>query len=179
MMLGRTMILELNVARLQGLLQGDSANERFRSFIQRLQQPDIALSLLQEYPVLARQIVICIDQWVNYSLEFIQNLCTDWEAIRTMFSPEADPGMLVQVVGGGDQHGGGRTVLIAKFSSGFQIVYKPKALAVNMHFQELLAWLNEHGDLSFRTVKVLERGRHGWVEFVTPQTCTSQEEIQL
>jgi lantibiotic modifying enzyme len=35
-MLGRTMVLELNVARLQGLLEGNTQQERFQSFLQRL-----------------------------------------------------------------------------------------------------------------------------------------------
>jgi hypothetical protein len=53
-MLSRTMALELNIARLQGLLVGDTPEERFHSFAQRLRDPATALALLQEYPVLAR-----------------------------------------------------------------------------------------------------------------------------
>ena len=41
--------------------------------------------------------MIRIDHWVTFSLEFLQHLCADWEAIRTTFSPENDPGVLVQV----------------------------------------------------------------------------------
>src|SRR5882724_6909013 len=36
MMIGRTMVLELNVARLEGLLKGDDPSKRFASFIGRL-----------------------------------------------------------------------------------------------------------------------------------------------
>lgn len=179
-MLGRTMVLELNVARLQGLLQGDTAEERFQSFVQRLSERDVTLALLHEYPVLARQLKICIDNWVNFSLEFLHYLCADWETIRTAFSPENDPGVLVQVHGGvGDQHRGGRAVLIAEFNSGFQIVYKPKSLAVDVHFQELLAWTNQRGNhLPFRTLKILDRGTYGWVEYIASFGCTSEDEIQ-
>jgi type 2 lantibiotic biosynthesis protein LanM len=179
-MLNRTLVLELHVARLQGLLKGDTPEERFRSFLARLRQHDVALSILQEYPVLARQITICINHCVTFSLEFLQHLCADWDELRTTFSPEADPGLLVELHGGaGDSHRGGRSVLIAKFSSGFQLVYKPRALAVDVHFQELLTWINEHGDHPpFRTLKVLDRGNYGWVEFVAAFGCTTAEEIQ-
>lgn len=178
--LERTMVLELNVARLQGLLKGDTAEERFESFLQRLKQRDVAIALLQEYPVLARQLKICIDNWVTFSLEFLHHLCADWRAIRTTFSPENEPGVLMEIDGGeGDQHRGGRAVLIAKFSSGFQIVYKPKSLAVDVHFQELLTWINQKGDRPlFRTLKILDRDTYGWVEFIAAQGCTSPEEIQ-
>lgn len=178
--LDRTLVLELNVARLQGLLTGDTPEERFRSFIERLRQPDVALSILQEYPVLARQTVICMNHWLTFSLEFLQHLCADWDEIRSLFAPENEPGLLIELHGGaGDQHRGGRSVLIAQFSSGLKLVYKPRSLAVDVHFQELLTWLNECGEHSgFRTLKVLDRGHHGWVEYVTAQSCQSLEEIQ-
>jgi len=180
LMLSRTMVLELNVARLQGLLEGDTAEDRFQSFLQQLEKRDVAITLFQEYPVLARQLKFRIDNWITFSLEFLQHLCADWDAIHTMFSSENDLGMLVEIDGGGgDQHRGGRAVLIAKFSSGFQIVYKPKSLAVDVHFQELLTWINQRGDHPpFRTLKILDRGTYGWVEFIASQGCTSTDEIQ-
>lgn len=178
-LLARTMVLELNVARLQGLLQGDTPEQRFQSFLKRLRQRDIVISLLQEYPVLARQLVTSLNRLVNFSLEFLQHLCTDWADICTTFSPDTNPGVLVGIEGGGDTHRGGRAVLIAKFSSGFQVVYKPRSLAVDVHFQQLLQWLNQRGNRSpFYTLKILNRGTHGWVEFVTVRGCNKPEEIQ-
>ena len=38
-MLNRTLVLELHVARLQGLLEGDTPEERFQSFLQHLASP--------------------------------------------------------------------------------------------------------------------------------------------
>jgi type 2 lantibiotic biosynthesis protein LanM len=179
-MLGRTMVLELNVARLQGVLSGNTQQERFQSFLQRLRQPEIVLSLLQEYPVLARQLVITIDRWVTFSLEFLQHLCTDWQAICNTFSPDSAPGLLLKVDGGlGDTHRGGRSVLIAKFSSGLKLVYKPRPLDVDVHFQQLLSWLNQRGNHPpFRTLKILNQGTYGWVEFVAASGCTDSGAIQ-
>ena len=178
--LGRTAILELNVARLQGLLSGDTPQERFRSFLQRLQQPEVMTALLEEYPVLARQLVITVDRWLNFSLEFLEHLCQDWDAICSTLNLEKNPGILVKIDGGkGDTHRGGRAVLIAQFSSGFQVVYKPRALSVDIHFQQLLDWLNQHGNHSpFRTLKVIDRGNHGWVEFIVAKACNTKEEVQ-
>lgn len=179
MMLSRTLVLELNVARLQGLLQGNTPEERFQSFIQRLRHYDVALSILQEYPVLARQLTISINHWVAVSLEFLQHLCNDWELIRAKFSPNNDLGVLTEISGGvGDSHRDGRSVIIANFSSGFQIVYKPRSMSLDIHFQELLNWINQRGEHPpFRTLNILDRGTYGWVEFVEPQTCTFKEEI--
>jgi type 2 lantibiotic biosynthesis protein LanM len=179
-LVSRAMILELNVARLQGLLHGDSAEERFQSFVARICEPDHALAFLQAYPVLARLLVLRIERWAATSLEFLQRLCDDWPAIRARFSPEREPGVLVEIDGWlGDQHRGGRSVLRTRFSSGFQLVYKPRSLAIDVHFQDILAWLNDCGaNPPFRTLAVLDRGTHGWVEFVAAQGCGSEDEIR-
>src|SRR5262249_44000475 len=160
-----TMALELNVARLQGDLQGTTPAERFQSFVARLGQREHALALLQEYPVLARHLLLQIENWAAFSLEFLQHLCADGQALRNTFSPEQELGQLSRIEGeAGDLHRGGRAVLIARFSSGLQVVYKPKALAVAVHFQELLTWLNQRGTHPpFRTLKILDRGPYGWV----------------
>lgn len=180
MMLSRTLVLELNVARLQGLLVGDTAEARFQNFTQRLRERETMLAILQEYPTLARQLTISINHWVSYSLEFLNHLCADWEAVRATFNLDQNPDELVALdTGAGDGHRSGRSVIIAKFKSGFQLIYKPKSLAVGLHFQELLAWLNERGDHPpFRTLKIIDRGTYGWVEFVEVEACGSEEEVQ-
>jgi type 2 lantibiotic biosynthesis protein LanM len=179
MMLSRTAVLELHVARLEGLLRGDSPHERFQHFIERLRQPDVTLALLEEYPVLARQLVICIEQWVMSGLTFVRHLAEDWNAVQTTVTVGADPGVVVEIQSAGDGHQGGQSVLLLRFSSGFRLVYKPRSLAVDAHFQQLLDWLNERGSHPpFRTLKVLDRGTHGWVEFVATAGCTSPEQVE-
>lgn len=179
-MLGRTMALELNVARLQGVLTGETPQERFRSFIERLRQRETALSLFHEYPVLIRQINLTLEQWVACGLEFLRHLTDDWAALRTAFSPTGDPGLLSAVEGGlSDSHRRGRSVLIVSFSAGLKIVYKPRSLAVDQHFQELLHWLNTIDQrLPLRTIEVVDRGSYGWTTFVAAQPCGSDEELR-
>jgi type 2 lantibiotic biosynthesis protein LanM len=179
-LLGRTLVLELHVARLEGHLQGDSSEERFRSFVERLRRREVALDLFREYPVLARQLVTQLQNGLAASLEFLRHLCADREALRATLCRGNDPGVLVRLDGGvGDRHRGGRAVLIAHFASGFRLVYKPKSLALDVHFQELLTWLNERGDHApFRTLTVLDRGSHGWVEFVDAHGCRTAEEVR-
>src|SRR5262249_1030574 len=171
--LAGTMALALSVARVEGVLQGTTPAERFRSYVARLGQREHALAFLQEYPVLARHLLGQVENWAAFSLEFLQHLCTDGRALRTTFSAEQELGHLTQITGeAGALHCGGRAVLIARFTSGLQVVYKPKALAVAVHFQELLTWLNRRGaHLPFRTLKILDRGRYGWVEFVPAGSC--------
>jgi class II lanthipeptide synthase len=178
--LDRTLVLELNVARLNGVLDGETAEERFQSFVRRLSQRDKALALLEEYPVLARQLVQAVDQWIAFNLEFLEHLSCDWKLICATFNANNDLGTLVELHGSaGDSHRKGRSVRIARFSFGFSVVYKPRSLALDAHFQELLAWLNERGcHALFRTLQVLDCGGHGWVEFVEPKGCSDVDEVR-
>lgn len=178
-MLGRALVLELNVARLNGLLDGNTAEARYGSFIECLGRRETALAILQEYPVLARQLVVCAAQWLAYSLQFLTHLSADFGAICSAFVLGRDPGILIDVkCEAGDRHRNGRSVVIAKFSSGFTIVYKPRSLAADGHFNDLLAWTNDKGFRpGYRMLQVLDRGSYGWVEFIEAKGCASLEEI--
>ena len=177
--LNRTLILELNVARLQGLLNGETPEQRFESFIGRLHERENALAILEEYSVLSRQIITFIDHWVTSSLEFLRHLCADWDTVVQTFCEADDPGILTRIEGGaGDSHRGGRSVLVAAFSSGFRVVYKPRSLAVDIRFQELLQWLNERGaEPPLATMKVLDKDTYGWMEFIAGKSCDSIAEV--
>lgn len=177
--ISKPVILEMHIARLQGRLHGATSDERFADFVRQLSQEGMILRLLAKYPVLARQLVTTIDQWTEYMREFLRHLCLDWNAICYAFSLGIDPGTLVDVEEGlGDRHRRGRSVLALRFHSGMRLIYKPKPLAVDAHFQELLSWLNERGaDPPLRTLKLIDRGDYGWSEFVEALPCTSHEEV--
>ncbi|WP_224248154.1 type 2 lanthipeptide synthetase LanM family protein [Hyalangium gracile] len=179
-LLHRTLVLELNVCRVQGRLQGETPQERFQHFAQLLSQREFARALLMEYPVLSRQVVTTIDQWVRFSLEFLQHLSADWPQLIDLLGPGVLQGELTGINGGmGDRHNDGRSVLFARFSSGGRLVYKPRPLDVDFHFQQLLAWLNARGlEPSFLTLKVLSRQTHGWVEFIEARSCTTEAEVE-
>jgi type 2 lantibiotic biosynthesis protein LanM len=183
MMIAKTMVLELHVARLEGVLEGATPEERFANFTERLSRRDIALKLLSEYPVLTRRLSTCIENWISYSAEFLERLAADWNEIVSLFNiaenKASECGLLVEAAAGaGDTHRRGRSVLIARFESGLQLVYKPRSIAVDEHFQDFIRWVNQKGaDPQLRILKVLNRETHGWVEFVNTAGCRSTEEV--
>jgi type 2 lantibiotic biosynthesis protein LanM len=179
MMVAKTMVLELHVARLEGVLEGATSEERFASFAERLSRREIALNLFSEYPVLARKLASCIENWVSYSSEFLERLAADWNDIVNLFKVAPENDLLMEAAAGaGDTHRHGRSVLIARFESGMQLVYKPRSIAVDEHFQDFIRWVNQKGaNPQLRTLKVLNRETHGWVEFVNTAGCGSHEEV--
>jgi type 2 lantibiotic biosynthesis protein LanM len=179
MMVSRTAVLEMHVAGASGRLPSGTGAERFAAFCESLTRPEVALALLQEYPVLARVVIQHVERHVDFRLELLELLCADWIRIKAAFSPREEPGPLVRIEGSsGDTHSGGRSVQVCCFASGLRVVYKPRSLAVDQHFQQLLRWINERGwEPRFRPMTVLPSGNHGWSEFIAPTDCTNAEEV--
>ncbi len=177
--LGRTYALELNIAGMLGRLRGATPQERFEGFVQRLSQREVIVPLLEEYCVLARALVRTVDQWLTSSLELLERLCADWSEIRDLLL-EDEHCLLEEVESeAGDRHRDGRSVLLLKFSGGARLVYKPKSLAIDQHFQELLKRLNEYGaSPEFQTLKVLDKQTYGWAEFVSSRECATPAEVR-
>ncbi len=180
LLLGRTLVLELHLAGLDGRLAGATPEERFHSFIAYLRQPAGALEILHRYPVLARQVVETAGRWADFGLEICGHLAAADDRWRAAFSPAGEPGEVVEIASGlGDAHRGGRSVARLRFASGLQLIYKPRPMAVEAAFQELLGWCVERGFTpAFRQLKVVDCGDHGWVEAVAPAPCASAAEVE-
>lgn len=174
-----TAVLELHAARRAGDLAGAEAHARFASFIKRLREPSASFALLHDYPVLARLVITWLDDWATAAEELLERLSTDWDAIAATFAGVADDEMLVGVEIAGDRHRRGRAVVVLEFSSSLKLVYKPRSVSNELHFQSLLQWLNEHTDLPpYRCLAMLNRETHGWVEHVSVSSCASPNGVK-
>jgi len=173
------MVLELNIARIREQLAGETSGERFRSFCERLRDPEVRFSMAQDYPVLFRSLYVRAMNWVDYTIELLSRFGADWERIRTGLFPESDPGRLTAIAAGaGDTHRQGRTVAILQFSSGLKLVYKPRSMSLDVHFAEFLEWVNQSGfEPRFRALKVIDCRGYGWSEFVDHKPCSSRQEV--
>jgi type 2 lantibiotic biosynthesis protein LanM len=178
----RALALELQVSRLEGRLQGETPEERFRSFAATLRQPGPGLEILRRYPVLARDACRQAGQWAETSLEMMARFAADHEEIGLCLHPEAgaEPGPLIAVQTGlSDRHDGGRSVAILSFASGLRIVYKPKSLAIDHHLQILIARINAWGGgPPLRCPAVVDRGGYGWMEHIAARPCETPEEVE-
>ncbi|MFD7640793.1 type 2 lanthipeptide synthetase LanM family protein [Kitasatospora sp. NPDC059795] len=175
----RTLVLELNVARIGGALRGTNGQERFDDFVQQARTPQRLAALLTEYPVLARLLAHCCQDAVAAWTELAGRFTADRAALAQELFADADPGRLVRVrTGAGDRHAHGRTVAVLEFADGRHAVYKPRPLAVHRHWNELLRLLAESvPDAALRTLTVLDRGDYGWLEFVGAGPCADRHGV--
>jgi type 2 lantibiotic biosynthesis protein LanM len=179
-MLNRTSLVEMHVLKLEERLEGDTPEARFHDFIEQLRDKRYALEVLERYPVLARQIVLRLEHWLDACVELLQRLASDAEAIAEQCNGGRPLGTLRDVYGAlSDFHRAGRSVFILVFDSGFQVVYKPKPLALEVAFQRLLAWINGRGFTpQFRQAVVIDRGDYGWMEMLQTAPCEDDAALQ-
>lgn len=146
--------------------EGKSAvgTERYRKFIEALHGPK-ADALFEKYPCLARLAATRVLFWARHVRELAARLERDRPAIEATLG---ELGALVGVDGDlADSHNGGRRVAILRFATGKRIVYKPKDLATERAFQQLVTSLEALGfSAPLQTLTVLERQGYGWVTFV-------------
>ncbi|WDE09201.1 type 2 lantipeptide synthetase LanM [Thalassomonas viridans] len=173
MICGRTLVMELQIARVEQTLQGDSPKQRFKDFIARLADNNVRSALLRDYPVMARLVVETVQRWQETSLELFERLFADWPALEQTFNHGRDLGQVCKVKTTlGDSHRGGRSVAMLEFSSGVKLVYKPRSVAVEAAFGQLLTWCNQQGfSAPFKPLLIHESKTHGWVEFAQQQSC--------
>lgn len=170
----RVFVLELNVLRVTGRLTGDSTRERFQAFVRHHRRADRLAALLDEYAVLARQLILTAGQTADTHAEFLCRFADDRELLARELFDGTDPGILACIrFGGGDAHGHGRSVGIAEFASGRRVVYKPRPISLHRHFNDVLGWFGARLPEApgLRKLRIVDRGGHGWVEFVEPEPC--------
>jgi len=178
-MISKTMVLELHVAKLKDQLTGETPMARFQQFVAQFRNRRRSFELFQEYPTLGQQLVQAVENWIAFTKEFLTHLFSDWSALIDKFFEGHDPGPLVECdTSAGDGHRGGRSVILLRFASGKRLVYKPRSLATDHHFYDLLRWLNHRGTHpEFLEVPLLDRGDYGWMTFVQPKECRNEAEL--
>jgi type 2 lantibiotic biosynthesis protein LanM len=174
----RMCVLALNVARVEGRLVGDSPEERFRSFLDLLRDPDYALALWRECPVLARYQVEVLDSWRAARVEFARHLLSDFSSLVDTMWEGSRPGPLLAVeFGAGDTHRGGRSVAVVRFAENL-VVYKPRALVGDLGFNRCLEWFNGcRPPYRMRVPRLLVESDHGWVEFIEHTACADADDV--
>ncbi|WP_338778484.1 type 2 lanthipeptide synthetase LanM family protein [Metabacillus sp. FJAT-52054] len=176
----RTLILEVNIARLQNKLEGETSEARFLYFTGTLlKEPEFTGSLYEEYTVLTRMMDSASANYLNFVLEIAAHTEKDQLLLEEAFGLKDGIGKIDSIDNNlGDDHNGGQTVSIVRFTSGFKAVYKPRCVKIELAYQRFIDWLNEQkagNMLALKTVLIMDRGEYGWMEFVPYEECTDTE----
>lgn len=176
-------LLNLMLEKLNLLAEGQSNNPSknyYIDFVDKLLH-DGLIAFFQKYAVLGRLIATTIDFWVEATAEFFQRLQADKAKIEIVLNfTESYLGKITGISGSvSDFHNRGRSVLILTFASGQKLVYKPKNLGLEVIYNQLLNWCNQHAPLPFKVIRLLDRYTYGWVlDYVEQQPCEDEAAAQ-
>lgn len=148
-------------------------------FSNRLRQPQQLNRFLREYSVAARAASTLMQRWQHNTLEWVQRLSADTVAIANCFLAGLPPGDLTQIECGlSDPHNGGKSVMRLHFASGLRLIYKPRSVALDLVYNNLLDWLEQHGaPYPLRKPVYLDRASYAWIEQVDHTPCNSKESL--
>ncbi|MFB0617909.1 type 2 lanthipeptide synthetase LanM family protein [Streptomyces sp. AGS-58] len=175
----RALVLELQVARVEGRLAGATPRARFRDFVAGTGTRAGLVRLFTEYPLLARLVGRSCVNAVAAMAELLNRYAEDRAELVARLLAGRDPGPLVAVDRtAGDAHRRGRRVAVLRFADGSRVVHKPRPLAADRHFGELVDWCNARaGTPGLRTPALLTRPHHGWSELIEARPCASRAEL--
>jgi type 2 lantibiotic biosynthesis protein LanM len=140
-----------------------------------------AATLLGRYPVLARALSTLSLDAVSTLQEWWDRLTTDWPDLRSTFGLPAEIREVTSLrLGLSDRHYQGRQALAFAFSSGAQLIYKPKSIDLDAALGSLLLNLrdaSESEDAFPAPVRTLSRPSYGWVEVVAQHEFRARAEV--
>ena len=164
------------------LFQRDTSScgrRNYRDFVRGMSDEGLVGWLLR-YPMLARLLATCCEQWIAATVDLVRRLDHDQHVLRATFDIQDRPLEIAGVTPDlSDPHRGGRTVCAIRFRSGARLVYKPRGLALDRHLSNLLAEIpGLHPDISLRRLRVLDRGEYGWVECMEAAPCADPAAVE-
>ncbi|WP_245583116.1 type 2 lanthipeptide synthetase LanM family protein [Paenibacillus daejeonensis] len=174
----KTLILEMNVFKDQGLLHGESSQERYQYFEKLLYDKEYLKQLAFEYPMLIRSLLRATEKWVVHICEILHRFEDDYSRI-VLHMPEVKQfGKLIKIhIGAGDTHNG-RSVTILEFAKGNKLVYKPRSLKVDEGYYKVLSNMMCFGIPQIKMMKIIDCESYGWTEFIDFSECVSIDQIK-
>ncbi|PWC44302.1 DUF4135 domain-containing protein, partial [Azospirillum sp. TSO22-1] len=136
---------------------------------------------LDGWPALVRRLHRVADEWRSAVSALVGHLASDEQALRAWHRPwrRGVPSVAAIELGLSDPHAGGRTVARLTFADGRSLAYKPRSLAAEAAFGRLLRGVaGRCGAPRQRVPWVLDRGDHGWMEWLTPEPCRSRTDAE-
>ncbi|WP_448233189.1 type 2 lanthipeptide synthetase LanM family protein [Microbacterium lacticum] len=170
----RTLVACMHTLREQGMLRGDTAEDRYAYFCLLSGSPAFVQSLRRVFPELGAQIARVTSGMTTATRTFIERL-DDAMATGVLKKLLREDSSLTKLRWtGSDSHSGGQSVLIAEFGTE-RIVYKPRSMAAEASFNELIHRFNQVADISLPILATETGSNHGWQEYADGLRPTDRE----
>lgn len=170
-----TLIFEINYMRINKLISGKSEYDKYIDFNNKIMGSKNGL--FYKYPVALELICNDIKSRISNYEVILEKFEKDKMEITNKYNNIDITDMKIL----GDPHKNGESVtkVTLKQEENFiEILYKPRDMTMDLHFQNLLQWFNDNTELyDFKTIKIINKKNYGWMEFIKSKPCHNKNEI--
>lgn len=176
----RTLIVEMNIFKADGKLQGENTKEEYKYFCTNVLGRRLNIKeLFEKYPVLWR----CVEERIAYSVNFYKEIIERFSEHRMLISERlCRTNNYLKIVGikskNSDVHREGRHVVKIRLDNESEILYKPHSMENEKQFEELLGWLGQGLKINQLEYKFLSYEEHSWCSIVENKCCKTEDEIK-
>ncbi|GHG91001.1 lanthionine synthetase [Comamonas sp. KCTC 72670] len=177
--LGRLLVLELNAARVTGKLDAQDPEARWAQFLELSSRRAFWEGQAANYPTMLPRVERIVRNRVDAALRFAERWGQERPSLSVLCQGRAVGELTGLSFGAGDSHRGGQTVALLQCGSE-RLVYKPRSVAIDAALGRFLSELKARhdGPLTIRVPEVVDRGTHGWAEFVPHQYASGDEALR-
>lgn len=134
--------------------------------------------LCVEYPVYARLLVAQVDDWLAAVRRLAARICADRERLAAAFETESLGAATAVEPTAASETGAGGATLRVSFGGALSVAYKPRPVDADVVFYDTVERVFKQVGWKVRTPTVLDRGTHGWVEWIDPEPCDGETAVQ-
>ncbi|MGD6803479.1 type 2 lanthipeptide synthetase LanM family protein [Rossellomorea aquimaris] len=174
----KSIILELNIAREQGLLQGETSEERYQFFIDSFKEERSLISFYEKYIVLTRLLVDLTNHFLTNLQTMLNRILDSKEEIIRSF--QFDELLITEIdLGQGDTHSKGNTVTSLTLKCGSKLLYKPKNLYVARLYNLFVDRINQNETMfDLKTIEGLYYDSHAFEKYLEYEGCDNEQEVE-
>ncbi|MCZ2819825.1 type 2 lanthipeptide synthetase LanM [Modestobacter sp. VKM Ac-2977] len=174
----RSLVELLHGHRARQLLAGDTPEARYASFERLLDQPRHADLFAARYGLAVQAARRSAAQMCANTRDLLAQTAEQRDLLSERMGVSPDALLRSVETSAGDQHRGGRSVSVLRFDDGTHIVHKPRRLALDAAYNELLRRIDDADPtLDLAVVEVVEGRGCGWVQYVEPGPAPAAEEL--
>ena len=178
----RVLILEMNFADEDGLLQGDTENIRFAFFIREVCKQENLSALCEKYPRLWSTWQQEISIFSISLQQFMDRIETDLNVAAKYFHSDNAITRVNDIRMIGDPHRGmqqtARIGYINEEGRSRLLYYKPRSIAIDEGYYNFIAWWNKHSPIDHVLPRTINNGDYGWAEAIVPKECQTAEQVK-
>ena len=180
MFFNKVFIIEMNIAKKNFGLKGNTSEERFIYFIKNFfRTKEQLLKFYYTYPVLTRIVTIKTKFISDFIADAFKHLDINYKEIQTLYDNEKLELIEEASVSEGDSHEKSKSVIIFTFSNNIKLVYKPRDLRVIKAYNSFVDCINESSALlDVAKINGLYYENYSFEKFIKYEQCKSEQEIK-